>query len=103
MSTSHTKEEDERFYRDTESIAFPNLDDHQLALLEPLGVHRKFRRGEIIIKAGQRDFPMILVVSGELEAYETRDGAEQILATPGPRAFVGEVSILTGTSSIASV
>ena len=96
-------EEDERFYRDTESIAFPKLDDHQLSLLEPLGVRRKIRNGEVIVKAGQREFPMALVVSGELEVYESRDGVEQILSTPGPRNFVGEVSMLTGTSAIANV
>jgi thioredoxin reductase (NADPH) len=31
---------DEQFYRDTESVAFPKLDDHQLSLLEPLGERR---------------------------------------------------------------
>ena len=30
-------DQDEQFYRDTESIAFPKLDDRQLAMLEPLG------------------------------------------------------------------
>ena len=30
-------DKDEQFYRDTESIAFPKLDDRQLAMLEPLG------------------------------------------------------------------
>ena len=98
-----TEEQDERFYRDTESIAFPKLDDYQLSLLEPLGVRRKIRNGEVIVKAGQREFPMALVVSGELEVYESRDGVEQILSTPGPRNFVGEVSMLTGTSAIANV
>ena len=98
-----TEEQDERFYRDTESIAFPKLDDHQLSMLEPLGVRRKIQNGEVIIKAGQREFPMALVVSGELEVYESRDGVEQILSTPGPRSFVGEVSMLTGTSAIANV
>lgn len=97
------EEEDELFYRDTERIAFPPLDDHQLALLESLGVRRTVRRGEVIFAAGDRGFPMVLVVSGELEAYESRDGVEQILASPGPRSFVGEVSMLNGTSAIASV
>ena len=46
-------DEDEQFYRDTESIAFPKIDDRQLALLEPLGERRTMRRGEIIFKAGQ--------------------------------------------------
>jgi hypothetical protein len=34
--TMTTAEQDEQFYRDTESVAFPKLTDEQLALLEPL-------------------------------------------------------------------
>jgi thioredoxin reductase (NADPH) len=41
------EQDDEQFYRDTESIAFPKLDDRQLALLEPLGKRRVATRGEI--------------------------------------------------------
>ena len=59
-------DKDEQFYRDTESIAFPKLDDRQLALLEPLGQRRTLRRGELAYKAGQRDFGMTVVLSGEL-------------------------------------
>src|SRR5213592_1962085 len=100
----HTTEEaDERFYRDTESVAFPALSDEQLATLESLGTRRKVNRGEIIYKAGQRDVPFHLVLSGELEVFESRDGQEQILGTPGPRDFVGDISMLTGTAVIATV
>src|SRR6266566_2655085 len=60
-----TEEADERFYRDTESIAFPPLSDEQLATLQSLGTRRKVNRGEIIYKAGQRDVPFHLVLSGE--------------------------------------
>src|SRR6185295_6359308 len=95
-------DQDEQFYRDTESIAFPKLDDSQLAMLEPLGSRRKVRRGEGIFKAGQRDLPLIVILSGELEVFEARDGQEQILATAGPRDFVGEVGMLTGTAALGS-
>jgi thioredoxin reductase (NADPH) len=95
-------DKDEQFYHDTESIAFPKLDDRQLALLEPLGQRRSLRQGEFVFKAGQRDFGMTVVLSGELEVFETRDGQELILATPGPRDFVGDVAMLTGTSALAS-
>ncbi len=95
-------DKDEQFYRDTESIAFPKLDDRQLALLEPLGQRRILRQGELVFKAGQRDFGMTVILSGGLEVFETRDGREQILATPGPRDFVGDVAMLTGTSALAS-
>jgi thioredoxin reductase (NADPH) len=93
---------DEQFYRDTESIAFPKLDDEQLAMLEPLGAHRIVRRGELIYKAGQRDLGLTAVLRGELEVFELRDGQEQILATSGPRGFVGDVATLMGTAAVAS-
>lgn len=97
------EDEDERFYQDTERTAFLPLDDHQLSLLEPLGRRRTIAAGEVIVRAGERDFPMVVVVSGELEVYESREGCEQILGCPTPRHFVGEVSMLNGTSSIAAV
>jgi hypothetical protein len=49
------EEADEQFYRDTESIAFPQLSDEQLATLESLGARRTINRGEIVYRAGQRD------------------------------------------------
>lgn len=93
---------DEKFYRDTESIAFPKLDDRQLALLEPLGQRRKIRKGELIFRAGQREFGMTVVLSGQVEVFDTRDGQELILAEAGPRDFIGDVAMLTGTSALAS-
>jgi thioredoxin reductase (NADPH) len=95
-------DQDEQFYRDTESIAFPKLDDHQLAMLEPLGVRRSLGRGKPVFKAGQRDVGMTVVLRGAVEVFESRDGEEQILATAGPRDFVGDVSMLMGTAALAS-
>ncbi len=96
-------EQDEQFYRDTESVAFPKLDDRQLAMLEPLGARRILRRGELTYKAGQRDMALTVVLRGALEVFESRDGQEQILATAGPRGFVGDVAMLMGTAALASV
>src|SRR5713101_6616239 len=93
---------DEQFYRDTESIAFPKLDDRQLAMLEPLGSRRLLRRGEMLFKAGQRDLGLAVILRGGLEVFESRDGEEQILGTPGPRDFVGDVAMLMGTAALAS-
>lgn len=98
-----TDEELERFYRDTEAIAFPKIDDRQLAHLEALGQRRKIARGEVLIRAGQRDMAMAIVLAGELEAFEARDGTELPLATAGPRDFVGDVAMLMGTAAVANV
>ena len=96
------EKQDEQFYRDTESIAFPKLDDHQLSLLEPLGERRVLKRGDLVYKAGQRDLGLTTVLRGEIEAFEQRDGTEQILATAHERDFVGDVAMLQGTSALAS-
>jgi thioredoxin reductase (NADPH) len=96
------EQQDEQFYRDTESIAFPKLNDHQLSLLEPLGKRRVLKRGELVFKAGQRDVGLTIILRGELEAFETRDGTEQILATARERDFTGDVAMLQGTSVLAS-
>jgi thioredoxin reductase (NADPH) len=96
------EQQDEQFYRDTESIAFPKLDDHQLSLLEPLGERRVMKRGEVLFKAGQRDLGLAIVLRGELEAFETRDGTEYNLAIARERDFMGDVSMLQGTSILGS-
>jgi thioredoxin reductase (NADPH) len=96
------EQQDEQFYRDTESIAFPKLNDQQLSLLEPLGERRMMKRGDLLFKAGQRDLGLTIVLRGETEAFETRDGTEQILATGHERDFVGDVAMLQGTSALAS-
>jgi len=97
-----TEEQDEQFYRDTESVAFPKLTDYQLSLLEPLAERRVMKRGDVLFKAGQRDLGLAIVLRGELEAYETRDGAEYNLATARERDFMGDVSMLQGTSILGS-
>src|SRR3989441_1250636 len=96
------EEKDEQFYRDTESIAFPKLNDHQLSLLEPLGERRVMKRGDMLFKAGQRDLGLAIVLRGEFEAFETRDGTEYNLATAHERDFIGDVSMLQGTSILGS-
>src|SRR3984893_6885313 len=96
------EQKDEQFYRDTESIAFPKLDDHQLSLLEPLVKRRVLSRGELIFKAGQRDLGLTVTLRGEIEVFELRDGAEQILATSHVRGFIGDVAMLQGTSALAN-
>jgi len=96
------EDKDEQFYRDTESIAFPKLDDRRLGLLEPLGKRRTLKRGEFVFKAGQRDLGLTVILRGEIEVFEAREGREQILATGRERDFIGDVAMLQGTSALAN-
>jgi thioredoxin reductase (NADPH) len=91
-------EQDEQFYRDTESVAFIKLDDHQLSLLEPLGQRSIVKRGDVVYKAGQRDVGLTVVLRGEIQVFERRDDIEQELAVAHERDFIGDVAMLQGTS-----
>ena len=42
------------------------------------------------------------MLRGEIEAFETRDGTEYNLATAHERDFMGDVSMLQGTSILGS-
>src|SRR5439155_1182699 len=46
---------------------------------------------------------LVLPLRGEVEAFESRDGTEQILATARERDFIGDVAMLQGTSALATV
>src|SRR5258708_23886356 len=94
-------DKDEQFYRDTESIAFPKLDDRQLAMLEPLGARRIVRRGELVYKAGQRNLGLTAVLRGQLEVFEIREGQKQNLPHLGPGGFIVEICMLIGTAALA--
>src|SRR5262245_63729766 len=96
------EERDEQFYRDTESVAFTKLDDHQLSLLEPLGQRRVVKRDEVVYKAGQRDVGLTVVLRGEIQVFERRDDIEQELAVGHARDFIGDVAMLQGTSTLAT-
>ena len=97
-----SEQQDDQFYRDTESVAFPKLDDHQLSLLQPLGQRRVVKRGEVVYKAGQRDVGLTVVLRGEIQVVERRDDIEQELAVAHERGFIGDVAMLQGTSTLAT-
>src|SRR5438093_10337758 len=60
------------------------------------------KRGDVLFKAGQRDLGLAIVLRGELEAFETRDGTEYDLATARERDFMGDVSMLQGTAILGA-
>jgi thioredoxin reductase (NADPH) len=94
--------DDDQFYRETESTAFPKLDDYQLSLLQSLGQTRVAKRGDVVYKAGQRDVGLTVVLRGELQVFERRDDVEQELAVAHARDFIGDVAMLQGTSTLAT-
>ena len=74
----------------------------QLSLLEPLARRRTVKRGGVLFKAGQRDIGLTVVLRGEIQVVEQRDGIEQKLAVGHEPDFIGDVAMLQGTSALAT-
>jgi CRP-like cAMP-binding protein len=75
--------------------------------LERIAEHarvREFEQGELIIKEGERDNRLFIVINGRVEAIKRlgqRD--EKILGTFGPRAYFGEMAMIDDLERSASV
>ncbi|WP_460775777.1 FAD-dependent oxidoreductase [Microbacterium sp. GXF7504] len=83
----------------------PPLTDAQWRRLCADAVPATVQAGEVVVPAGDRDYPMILVEEGELELVRDplRWLGEEVVATAGPRTFLGELGLLNGQRAFLSV
>jgi len=87
---------------DLHSIAFPTLDDVQVATLANFGTRRTLRDGELLIKAGTRDYKFFVVERGAVEIVEDSSGAPKTVTVHEVHAFGGDVDLLTGRPALIS-
>ena len=64
-----------------EEQVFPVLTPAQIARVEAHGKRRAVQRGEVLIEAGAQHYPMLVVVSGELEVVRTSCAGEELATT----------------------
>jgi thioredoxin reductase (NADPH) len=71
---------------DLRSVAFPGLDEAQLAALGrcPLTKLKRYRAGEKLFEAGERDCEFFVVKSGEVEIVDESGEAPKTIAVHGP-------------------
>jgi thioredoxin reductase (NADPH) len=89
---------------DLRAVAFPKLDGTQLASLEgcPLTVIKRYRDGEKLFGAGQRDTNFYVVKSGCVEILDESGEQPKIVTVHQPGEFTGEVGQLTGGPSLVT-
>jgi len=74
---------------------FRDLPTPALAELEQAMMHKRFPRGEIIHRAGDRVSELLVVASGQLRIVHTHpSGREQIVRIVGPGELIGELGLL---------
>jgi thioredoxin reductase (NADPH) len=83
---------------DLRSVAFPTLDEAQIAMLERCahGSLHRYPDGHTLIKVGDRDFKFYVVKSGAIEILDESGDSPRQVTRHGPGQFTGDVTHLTG-------
>src|ERR1700719_1874448 len=79
-----------------DEVAFPTLDETELADLDSLGTRRSVQLDEYLYREGDASYDFYVIRSGAAE-ITIRDGEEErVIARHGPGRFLGELNMLTG-------
>jgi thioredoxin reductase (NADPH) len=83
---------------DLHSVAFPKIDAGQLAALGhcPRTTLKRYRAGEKLLEAGDRDSRFYVVRSGEVEIVDDSEAKPRTITVHGPGEFIGDVAQLIG-------
>lgn len=79
---------------------FPVLTVAQIGRIRPFGKLRKVERGEILFQPNDTNVPFFVLLSGSMEIVQPSLEGERPVATHGPGAFTGEMTMISGQGSL---
>jgi thioredoxin reductase (NADPH) len=79
---------------------FPQLTSVQMARLEAHGTHRRTIKGEVLAEPGDRNRPMLVILSGSVEVVQPGMSGEVPVVVHAAGSFTGEMSTLQGIGSL---
>jgi thioredoxin reductase (NADPH) len=79
---------------------FPTLTAAQIRRITPHGRARLVKSGEVVVEQGDKEIPIFVVISGELETVRPSGGRETLITTVPPGQFTGEVNTLSGRRAL---
>jgi thioredoxin reductase (NADPH) len=86
-----------------EEQVFPVLTPAQIARVAAHGRRRAVQRGDILIEAGAQHYPLFVVAEGAVEAVRNTCAGEDIATTHRQGQFSGELNLVTGRRSLATI
>jgi len=81
-------------------IAFPKLDDEQIAALGKFAKLKAFQAGETLFAEGTPDYQFFVIKRGEVAIVDRSSGHDQIVTIHEPGEFTGDVDSLTGRPAV---
>jgi thioredoxin reductase (NADPH) len=90
--------------QDLDAMAFPTLSEEQIAQLgRSAGAPpKKFRAGEALFRAGDRESKFFVVKSGKIDIVDVTGDQPKTIRVLGPGGFTGDVGHLTGSPKMVS-
>ena len=85
-----------------DAVAFPTLDEPDLAYLETLGTRRSVAVGEYLYRQGDAAYDFYVIRSGVVEITVSADGEDRVLTRHGAGRFLGELNMLNGMRVLVS-
>jgi len=82
---------------------WPTLTSSQIARVASHGSPRSLQPGDVVLEAGQPDYPFFVVTRGELAVVRASCDGEQLITTYHPGSFSGELNMLAGRRSLATI
>jgi thioredoxin reductase (NADPH) len=84
--------------------AFPQLTPSQMAVVRRYAVTAPIEAGDVLYRAGDRGYDFVVIASGQVDVVRPAmpDSPESLIGHWGPGEFLGELSILTGQTAVAT-
>jgi thioredoxin reductase (NADPH) len=82
---------------------FPILSAPQIQRFAAHGQVRPVRATDVLVELGDKDIPVFVVISGELEVVRPSFTQETLIRIVGPGNFTGEINTLSGRRAFARV
>ena len=79
---------------------FPTLTSAQIGRIASHGHARSAKAGDVLLEQGDKNIPIFVVVSGELETVRPSGAHETLIARVPPGQFTGEVNTLSGRRAL---
>ena len=86
-----------------EEQVFPILTPAQIARVAAHGRRRAVEKGDVLVEAGAQHYPLFVVLAGELEVVRNSCAGEDIATTHRQGQFSGELNLVTGRRSLATI
>jgi thioredoxin reductase (NADPH) len=80
---------------------FPILTAEQVSRVAQHGHRRATHRGDVLVEVGDKNVPVFVVISGELQAVRPTEDGEALIVSHRAGQFSGEANMLSGRRALA--